>query len=68
MLNSLETHIVSEKKTKISVLSKQCVRGLLDYLESGMPKNDVAEVASMVLHRFKKYTVIGGKYKLPSAA
>ena len=43
----------------------QRVRGLLDYLESGIPEDNVAEVASVLLPRLNNCIAIGEKYQLP---
>ena len=48
MLNSLEIGAVSENGQNDSALSNcKSVRGLLYYLRSGMPRDDLVEVASV---------------------
>ena len=43
----------------------QRVRGLLDYLESGMPEDDVAEIATMLIPQVNKCIIIGGNASFP---
>ena len=60
------------KKEKVIQRSPkgQRVRGLLEYLESGMhiPEENVAEAATMLLPKINMCIMLGGRYRLPSSA